>query len=63
MSRIGRKRLALDIPLWLAQEIKRLAGERSISLTRWCTRALAKEMNYQNQTTRYYSEPSKIRTI
>lgn len=61
MSRIGRKRLALDVPLWLHTEITRLAKARNISLTRWCTRALAKEMNYQNQATRYYSEPSKIR--
>jgi hypothetical protein len=40
MGRLGRKRLSVDVPIKIHQQIKALSIRRNITITRWVLRAI-----------------------
>jgi len=40
MSREGRRRLSVDVPTWLHEQIKASIKRRNITMTKWVLRAL-----------------------
>jgi len=49
MSRSGRKRLSVDVPIWLHDKIKASAKKRNCTITKWVLRALSAKILEENK--------------
>lgn len=60
MSRPGRKRLSIDVPIKLHEILKTISKERNINLTRYVMRAL---LRYSLYETRYEEHFESLKDI